>query len=71
MKDIHPEAIDESTESELTFLPDGRVYAFGITRELVAVLATLPTSDPRMREQLARLAGQGSSTNPEVEATER
>ena len=31
-RDRTPEAIDESTESEITIQPDGRIFAFGITQ---------------------------------------
>jgi hypothetical protein len=50
-----PEAVDESAESELTIQPDGRVFAFGITGPLAAVLATIPTADDRTRRRLERI----------------
>jgi hypothetical protein len=50
-----PELVDESAESEITIQADGRVFAFGITRPLAAVLATLPTSDARMKRLLERI----------------
>jgi len=52
-----PGAVDESAESEITIRPDGRVYAFGITGALAAVLATIPTSDERMKRLLERISG--------------
>ncbi len=52
-----PEAIDESTESEITIQPDGRVFAFGITQPLASVLATIPTADDRMKNLLGRIVG--------------
>jgi hypothetical protein len=55
-RDRAPEAIDESTESEITIQPDGRVFAFGITRPLAAVLATIPTADDRTNRLLERIA---------------
>ncbi len=62
-----PETVDESAESEITILPDGRVFAFGITGRLAAVLATIPTADDRTRrllERIGRLAqGAGSRTH--------
>jgi hypothetical protein len=51
-----PGTIDESAECEITIQPDGRVYAFGITGPLAAVLATLPTSDERMKRLLERIS---------------
>lgn len=57
-----PESIDESTESEITIQPDGRVFAFGITGPLAAVLATIPTGDDRMRNLLERIGGLQATT---------
>ena len=55
-------AVDESAESEITIQPDGRVFAFGITKPLAAVLATIPTSDERMTNLLRRICGLNDST---------
>jgi hypothetical protein len=52
-----PEDLDESAESEITIGPDGRVFAFGITGPLAAVLATISTSDERMNRLLGRISG--------------
>ena len=41
-RDQTPPAVDESTESEITIQPDGRVFAFGITKPLAAVLGDDP-----------------------------
>jgi hypothetical protein len=49
--------VDESAESEITIQPDGRIFAFGITKPLVAVLATIPTSDERTKRLLSRISG--------------
>jgi len=51
-----PDTIDESAECEITIQPDGRVFAFGITGPLAAVLATIPTSDERMKRLLERIS---------------
>ncbi len=51
-----PGEIDESAESEITIQADGRIFAFGITGPIAAVLATLPTSDARMQRLLERLS---------------
>jgi hypothetical protein len=50
------ETVDESAESEITIYPDGRVFAFGITAGLASVLATIPTSDRRMKRLLDRIS---------------
>jgi hypothetical protein len=60
--DRTPPAVDESAESEITIQPDGRVFAFGITKPLAAVLATIPTSDDRMKNLLARIGGLNGTT---------
>ncbi len=54
-RDAKPEAIDESCESEIVIHPDGRVFAFGITRGVVEVLATLPSSRGPGRRALDRI----------------
>lgn len=61
MKRSKTTAIDESAESEITIAPDGRIYAFGITRRVVEVLASIPASDDR----IARLLRQ--ATEPEAQ----
>ena len=58
------EAVDESRESEITILPDGRVFAFGITGPLAAVLATIPTADDRTRRLLERIGRLGAHNWP-------
>jgi hypothetical protein len=58
------ETVDESAESEITILPDGRVFAFGITGPLAAVLATIPTADERTRRLLERIGRLGAGTRP-------
>lgn len=52
-----PELVDESTESEILIQPDGRVFAFGITGPVAAVLASLPTPDDRTKRLLERIRG--------------
>ena len=38
--------LDLSDMSEITILPDGRVYAFGITRQVTEVLESLRNRPP-------------------------
>jgi hypothetical protein len=57
MKHPRAETIDLSAESAITIQPDGRIYAFGITRQLVEVLAAIPTGDERIRRLLAAPSG--------------
>ena len=49
MKETRPDTIDESAESEITIQPDGRIFAFGITRPVMELLAAIPTSEARTR----------------------
>jgi hypothetical protein len=46
-----------SAESTLTIQPDGRIFAFGITRPLVELLAAIPAADDRARRLLETLPG--------------
>jgi hypothetical protein len=55
MKHPRPDLVDLSAESTITIQPDGRIYAFGITRPLVELLAAIPTSDERNRRLLDAL----------------
>jgi hypothetical protein len=50
--------IDESDLSEITILPDGRVYAFGITRQVVDLLKSLESRDDALRQQPASEAAE-------------
>ena len=59
------ETVDESAESEITILPDGRVFAFGITGPLAGVLATIPTADERTRRLLERIGRLGAGSGPQ------
>jgi hypothetical protein len=38
-------AADEDILSEISILPDGRVYVFGMTRPLLEVLAAVPVRE--------------------------
>jgi hypothetical protein len=40
-----PNVRDDGPVSEITILPDGRVYLFGLTRPLLDVLAALPVRE--------------------------
>jgi hypothetical protein len=59
-----PAEVDESAESEIIIAADGRVFAFGITRGVAAVLATIPTADERMKSLLGRLSGIMNPSEP-------
>jgi hypothetical protein len=48
----------ETAISEITILPDGRVYVFGMSRQVLEVLQSFATDDARLHrlhEQLQRL----------------
>ena len=61
------ETVNESAESEITILADGRVFAFGITGPLANVLATIPTSDDRIKRRLEWIGR--SQSNAEIYQT--
>ena len=69
-----PESVDESTESEITIQPDGRIFAFGITKSLATVLRTIPMADNRMKrllERISKLDGEASEQfRPHAKETE-
>jgi hypothetical protein len=46
---------EDGSLSEITILPDGRVYVFGMTLPLLETLAALPTRDGRWQALLDRL----------------
>jgi hypothetical protein len=70
MKRQPPDTVDLSAESTLTIQPDGRIYAFGITRPLVEVLAALPTADDDAHRFLEILSGTCARTGPGVPSVE-
>jgi hypothetical protein len=65
-KTKRPAAVDESAESEITIQPDGRVFAFGITKSLATVLRTIPMADSRMKRLLERIGNLNSEANEPV-----
>jgi hypothetical protein len=69
-----PAAVDESAESEITIHPDGRVFAFGITKSLATVLGTIPMADSRMKRLLERIGNLNGEVSeplrPNVKETE-
>jgi hypothetical protein len=46
---------DESALSEISILPDGRVYLFGASRQLLEVLQAIPLGDPALEERISGL----------------
>jgi len=67
---LNPATVDESAESEITIMPDGRVCAFGITRPVAELLASLPTADERMTRLLDRIRGLHMSTSTQEERSD-
>ena len=45
---------EDGTLSEITILPDGRIYLFGMTLPLLEMLAALPTRESQWKALLAR-----------------
>jgi hypothetical protein len=42
--------------SEITILPDGRLYVFGLTRPVLELLANMPTQETHWKELAATLS---------------
>lgn len=56
-----PEAIDESRESEIVIHADGRIFAFGLTRGVVELLAALPSARGPGRRLLDRVQAEAGT----------
>ena len=50
------EQADETAITEITIQPDGRIYVFGASRQVLAVLKDLCPHDLRLLERLSRSA---------------
>jgi hypothetical protein len=48
------EQADETAITEIMIQPDGRIYVFGTSRRVLAVLGELCPNDVRLRERLAQ-----------------
>jgi len=48
---------DEAAVSEITILPDGRVFVLGASRQVLEVLETVNPEDTVIRRRLKRAAG--------------
>jgi hypothetical protein len=47
------EQADETTITEITIQPDGRIYVFGASRQVLAVLSDLCPGDQTLLQRLA------------------
>jgi hypothetical protein len=57
---------DDGALSEITILPDGRVYVFGMTLPLLETLAALPTREGRWHALLEQVRVQTSAAAQET-----
>ena len=57
---------DDEALSEITILPDGRVYVFGMTLPLLETLAALPTREGQWQTLLEQVRIQSSAENQEA-----
>jgi hypothetical protein len=57
---------EDDSLSEITILPDGRIYVFGMTLPLLETLAALPTREGTPKTLLAHLHTATSSTDQET-----
>jgi hypothetical protein len=60
------EVDDESAVSEITILPDGRVFVLGASRQVLEILDVLNPKDAGLKQRLER-AGSGA---PEISGAE-
>jgi hypothetical protein len=59
---------DETTMTEITILPDGRLYVFGMSRPVLEMLRLLETGNPRLErleEQLQTVNVTGETPDPD------
>ncbi len=54
---------DDSTISEISILPDGRVCIFGASEQVLEILDAIPLGDPSMRSRIDCLR---SVRSPEI-----
>ena len=52
MKEHRLNPNDESSMTEISILPDGRVYLFGASREVLELLHAIPLGDPALAERI-------------------
>lgn len=55
---------DESSVTEISFLPDGRICLFGASREVLELLGRLNLNDPVLEQHLAALHSVTSKSAP-------
>ena len=51
----HETPADETAITEITIAKDGRIYVFGLSKEVLAILADLCPDNPAIRERMLRL----------------
>jgi hypothetical protein len=54
-------AEDETALTEITILPDGRVYVFGMSQPVLEILGGLRPADPRLRRLLERVRSEATT----------
>ena len=52
LKEIGLHLDDQSAISEITILPDGRVYLFGASRQVLEILYAIPLGDPALKRRI-------------------
>lgn len=55
MRSRYLQADDETSITEISFLPDGRISVFGMSREVLELLGDLELGDPRLMRRRERL----------------
>lgn len=73
MEPDDPIADDETRISEITILPDGRIYVFGMSRQVLEMLGELRLADPGLRQRIEQVrrcsASNASSTRGREEGS--
>ena len=54
MKEMRMTVEDDSSVSEITILPDGRVCLFGASQQVLETLEAIPWGDPALKSRIER-----------------
>lgn len=55
MKEMDVSADDESSVTEINILPDGRIFLFGASQQVLDVLAAIPLEDRTLKSRIERI----------------
>jgi hypothetical protein len=69
MTRVHEPTEDETTMTEITLQPDGRVFIFGTSRHVLDILLDLDPDSARLQRLISEVERLESSTFDKVAAT--